>query len=146
MLNFERMVFGMKKTIFLGVFLLFAIACGRDSNIPVRQVNANLNLNLPAYQNLNIISGWVYITGGSRGIIVYRKSETEFLAYERHSPYQPEDNCRVSVSDDDITIEDECSSSKWSIIDGTVLNGPASRPLLQYNTNWNDPFLRVTNN
>ena len=122
-----------------------AIACGRDSNIPVRNVDIDINVNLPSYQNLNVISGWVYVTGGSRGIIIYRRSETEFVAYERHSPYQPEDNCRVSVADDEITIEDECSDSKWSILDGSIINGPTSRPLLQYTTSWNEPFLRVYN-
>ena len=127
----------MRKLIFILPFLLFAIACGRDSNIPVRTVNLN--------QDLNLISGWIYVSGGSKGIIVYRKSENEFHAYERHSPYQPEDNCRVFVGDDEISIEDECSESQWSLIDGTVINGPASQPLLRYSTTWNEPYLTIRN-
>ncbi|WP_459073114.1 Rieske (2Fe-2S) protein [Halocola ammonii] len=139
------MIAGMRKVIFIVPFLLLALACGRDSNIPVRNVNLNLNLNLPSYQELNIITGWIYVSGGSKGIIVYRKSENEFLAYERHSPYQPEDNCRVSVGDDETSIQDECSDSQWSLIDGQVINGPASQPLLRYNTTWNDPYLTIRN-
>jgi hypothetical protein len=134
-------------TVFL--FLSFAglmPACRKEAQfIPVVPVNFSIDLTLPAYFDLTVPTGWIYVSGGSRGIIIYRKSESEFIALDRHSTYNVEDNCQVVVSDDNIVIEDPCSDSEWIIIDGSVQSGPASLPLQQYNTQYSPPFLYVYN-
>lgn len=120
--------------------------CNNDQfDIPYVRVDFEINLNLPAYQNLIVPSGWIYISGGSRGIIIYRNSQDEFTAFERHSPYQAENNCAVYVEEDNITLKDECSDSQWLIIDGSILSGPTNVSLLQYNVSWADPILRIYN-
>lgn len=131
------------------LFVLFVITSGcRDRNtnrIPDVPVNIAINIYQPDFFNLTVPSGWVYITGGSRGIIVYRKSATEFVALERHSPYQPEDNCAVVVDEDNVLVSDPCSDSKWLIIDGTIVQGPTAFALETYNTSFSDPILYITN-
>jgi len=120
--------------------------CRRESTvIPFVPVDITININNPAYFDLSIPAGWIYITGGSRGIIVYRNTNDQFTAYDRHSTYNIDDNCRVSVLDDNVTIKDECSESQWIIIDGSVMQGPAVIPLQQYNTTFNNPMLRIFN-
>lgn len=131
------------------LFVLFVITSGcRDRNtdrIPDVPVNIAINIYQPDFFNLTVPSGWVYITGGSRGIIVYRKSATEFVALERHSPYRPEDNCAVVVDEDNVLVSDPCSDSKWLIIDGTIVQGPTAFALETYNTSFSDPILYITN-
>lgn len=125
--------------------LTLGARCNRDRVVPYVPVEFEININLPAYQALNAPSGWIYVSGGSRGIILYRLNNDEFMAYDRHGTYNIEDGCQVAVSEDNILINDPCSDSQWLIIDGSVASGPAERPLQQYNTYWNPPVLRVSN-
>jgi hypothetical protein len=129
------------------VILIINSGC-RDRNtnrVPDVPVNIAINIYQPDFFNLTVPSGWVYITGGSRGIIVYRKSTTEFVALERHSPFQPEDNCAVAVDADNIIVSDPCSDSQWLITDGTIIQGPTAFALETYQTSFSDPILYITN-
>jgi hypothetical protein len=122
------------------------ISCRRDSGqVPMVPVNVQININQPDFFNLSVVTGWVYITGGSRGIIVYRKSQSEFVALERHSAYNPAEGCAVTVNSDGIIVSDPCSESQWLITDGSVLNGPAAAPLQSYRTDFQDPILYISN-
>jgi hypothetical protein len=131
----------------LMILLLFLGSC-RDRNrdrVPDVPVNIAININQPDFFNLTVSQGWVYVTGGSRGIIVYRKSDNEFIALERHSPYKPEDNCAVTVDDDGSIVTDPCSDSKWLIMDGSIVQGPTAYPLQTYSTSFTNPMLYITN-
>lgn len=105
-------------------------------DVPVEQT---LNINLPSYSNLQGVSGWVYINGGSRGIIVYRSSLDEFVAFDRHGTYNAYEECDPVYVDSNnvLNLIDPCSESTYSILDGTVTNGPAEYPLRQYRTTYN---------
>ena len=130
----------------LAILLLFSACRDRNRNrVPDVPVNIAINIYQPDFFNLTVPLGWVYVTGGSRGIIVYRKSETEFVALERHSPFQPEDNCAVTVNEDGTIITDPCSDSKWLISDGTIVQGPTAYPLVTYSTSYSNPILYITN-
>lgn len=132
--------------IFILPLLFLDARCDRgESQIPYREVDFEINLNLPAYQDLVVPTGWIYVSGGSRGIIIYRHTQETFVAMDRHATYNVDDNCRVDVLEDNITVEDPCSGSRWLIIDGSVMDGPATFPLQQYSTSWNPPILRVYN-
>jgi hypothetical protein len=130
-------------------FALLIITSGcRDRNtnrVPDVPVNIAINIYQPDFFNLTVPSGWVYITGGSRGIIVYRKSTNEFVALERHSPYEPQDNCAVVVNEDNVIVSDPCSDSQWLITDGTIVQGPTAFALETYRTSFSDPILYITN-
>lgn len=128
------------------IFGLTTGGCKKEkSRIPYFPVDFTINLNEPQWFNLVSITGWEYLTGGSKGIVIYRHTLDEFVAFDRHSTYNVGEGCRVEVSDDNITLEDECSDSQWLIIDGSILQGPASVPLQAYNTTFNDPYLRIYN-
>jgi hypothetical protein len=137
----------LRNCLILLALLILTSGC-RDRNtnrIPDVPVNIAINIYQPDFFNLTVPSGWVYITGGSRGIIVYRKSTNEFVALERHSPYQPQDNCAVIVDEDNVLVSDPCSDSQWLITDGTIVQGPSAFPLETYNTSFQDPILYITN-
>jgi hypothetical protein len=128
--------------------LLLQTRCNRDvQDIPYVPVDFTLNVNLPAYMNLNVPTGYVLVAGGSRGIVVYRYTTDTFVALDRHSTYDIAAGCQVQVSDDGIFLQDPdtCSTSQWYIFDGTVAEGPATLSLQRYYTSWNPPILRVYN-
>ncbi len=133
------------------ILMISALSCTRcrDRNnggqIPYVPVSINININQPDFFNLTVPTGWVYITGGSRGIIIYRNSTDEFTAIERHSTFEPENQCAVAVDDDGVIISDPCSDSQWLINDGSIVGGSTSQPLIQYETSFQDPFLYITN-
>jgi len=117
----------------------------REALIPVVDVNINININEPQFFDLSIPTGYAYVVGGSRGIIVYRLGQNEFIALERHSPHNVEDNCQVFVKEDGLIIEDPCSGSQWLITDGSIVNGPTAFALRVYNTTFSDPILSIYN-
>ncbi len=121
-------------------------AC-RDNNnvVPLVNVDFSLNLTEPSLFNLTNITGWIYTSGGSRGILIYRNNIDQFTAFDRHSPFEVENNCQVSVLEDNFTVADPCSESSWLLLDGTILSGPATWPLKQYSTQFNGTILRVFN-
>jgi len=140
------------KTQLYILLFLFAVAiilsCKKNtssSNIPNIAVNITVTPNDPAYNRLQVPGGWLYITGGSQGIVIYRVSDSEFNAFDRHSTYKPENNCRVQIDNTQVTAVDSCSGSKWVITDGSNLNGPATTPLKKYTTTWDGYSLRITN-
>src|SRR5271156_4875254 len=73
--------------------------CKKDSSaIPNVFVDFYVYLTQPSFANLNAVGGWVAVTGGVKGIIVFKKNSTEFAAYERDCPYDPDAaNARVEV-------------------------------------------------
>jgi hypothetical protein len=136
------------KLLFCGLLLLLNVfvSCRRDNNqVPLVPVNMQININQPDFFGLSVVTGWVYVTGGSRGIIVYRKSQNEFLAIERNSTYNPAEGCAVIVNADGIILSDPCSDSQWLITDASVIQGPASAPLQTYSTSFQDPILYISN-
>lgn len=143
----------MNKNVFLKllpvVFFLFtAVKCSKnqtDYGIPLVYVERQINVNNPAFFNLSVVGGWEYVAGGSRGILVYRSGPSQFNAYDRHSTYEIDNNCRVEVDSTNISAVDPCSGSRWSIIDGSVLEGPAAMPLKPYATRFDGTFLYISN-
>ncbi len=130
---------------------LFAPGCKKEKkvDVPLVNVDININVNLPAYNALAVTGGWLYINGGSEGLIVYRKSPDEFTALDRHCTYRPEDLCRVYVDDSQVIARDTVSTdhcgSAFLLMDGGIVQGPASLGLKQYHTTFNGTNLHIFN-
>jgi nitrite reductase/ring-hydroxylating ferredoxin subunit len=128
--------------------MLLAFGCKREERggVPLTTVDISINVNNPSYVDLAVPGGWLYLTGGSLGIIVYRRTNEEFVAMDRHCPYQPGDLCRVFVDDTEVIARDTlCCGSAFLITDGSVNQGPAALPLQRYNTSFNGTILRIFN-
>jgi hypothetical protein len=128
---------------------LLLASCGEndgDDDIPIAPVNITLDPNSTIYQELNVPGGWMYLDESdgvvppSRGIIVYRLTNEEFLAFERTPPYKPDSCCppagmvcsRLLVEEYYPFVADTCTHSTFLILDGTPVSGPANRSLWQY--------------
>lgn len=128
--------------------LLVAWGCKKspDDGIPLVNVDIAININDPAYIKLATVGGWEYLTGGSKGLLVYRKSSDEFMTYDRHCTYQPSNSCsRVQVDSTNIIAVDSCCGSQFIITEGSVSKGPASFPLKKYQTVFDGKVLRIRN-
>jgi nitrite reductase/ring-hydroxylating ferredoxin subunit len=128
----------------LGVFLVLP-SCKKDSindqlGIPFVNVSRYIFLSDPNFIGLNAVGGFAYLDGGSKGIIVYHRAFDEYVAFDRHCTWKTQDNCQV-VNDTNTTVilNCVCCESKFSLVDGTVLNGPAFNGLLQYNAQISSP-------
>lgn len=146
--------------ILFAALTLFAAGCDKDNNgLPLAPIDITLNPNSTFYQELNIVGGWLYLDENdgvvepSRGIIVYRLSTDEFLAFERTPPYKPDSCCNASktlctrllVDNYFPFIMDTCSMSKYLILDGSPVEGPSNSPLGRYYTEYNGQLLYIHN-
>jgi len=140
----------MNKSSLLAVALLMLTACTTETqiaNIPDVLVNIDLNLNNIEAQPLQLDGGFVELDGGVRGIIVYRVSSGQYVAFERNCTYEPTRTCaRVKVDDSGFFMVDTCCSSTFSFPDGLPTGGPATIPLKQYQTIIDGNFLLIRNN
>lgn len=123
------------------------VSCKKDEEtIPNVSVNIVISTTDPSYNDLNAVGGWIYLTGGSRGIIIYRYSIDEFMAFDRHCTYEPTESCAVVEVDlSGIIAEDLCCGSQFLLTDGSVIDGPASVPLKFYQTTFDGNNLYVYN-
>lgn len=122
-------------TLIITIFIL--LGCKKqDNSVPSIPFDITLNLNLPSYQALSGVSGWAYANGGSKGIIIYRKNIDEFVAFDRHSPKDPEGNCETPLfptEENFLQLKDTCSGALFSLYDGSPISG-AEIGLRQYQT------------
>ena len=132
--------------------LLIVSSCSKDSNdqnvaIPYVPVNERISINDPLYNDLRNISGWAYLNAGSRGIILYRESTEVVKAYERQCTYDPQEVC--STIDMELGLlqanDFDCCGSVFNIATNTILKGPASRPLIQYDVVFDGTWVTVSN-
>ena len=132
--------------------LIFILSCSKDEQqaataVPNVNVNEKININDPEYTSLGNIGGAVYINGGSKGIVLYRESQNVVKAYERHCTFDATEVC--SQLDLDINTRQlndfDCCGSIFSIINNTIFQGPATRPLIEYDVSFDGMVVHVTN-
>ena len=124
----------MRKVLVLVIGCLFFLSCGKVENtvpsVPVRFTIAKTD---PRIIGLNSQGGAVLISGvGVAGIIIYRRSDGGYAAYDRCSSYQPEKQCAVVLDDNVFTVTDPCSGAKFLLSDGSPAKAPATKSLRSY--------------
>lgn len=133
------------------LLLFFFSGCKKnEKKHPVPNVNFDItiNIDLPSYNALIGVSGWAYVDGGVKGIIIYRKSIDEFVAFDRRSPEDEDGQCATALTpkpDSFLQLKDACSGAEFSLIDGSAISG-SEYGLRQYQTVWNGTnMLRIFN-
>lgn len=148
----------MKKTFSIASILTLLIfsnltinSCGsREDTVscfPDNPINVTLNLNLPAYNNLNYDGGWIYVNeqqAGTRGLIIVRAGDT-FKAYDRNAPHIcPDANTTLEVKDN-ISILCPKDNTRWILRTGQPETGAkTSLPPKTYLYNY-DPATKNLN-
>jgi hypothetical protein len=141
----------MKIVLFLVIsIILVSASCNKNGTNPVPNIpfDITIDINLPSYSNLSGVGGWAYVNGGSRGIIVYRRAIDEFIAFDRHSPADPEGTCFLPLFPDNenfLQLNDTCNNATFSLYDGSPITN-SQFGLRQYRTVFNGTdLLRVYN-
>ena len=138
----------------------------QNPSTPILPYPITIYPNTLQYQELNFVSGWLYITSDvestSRGIIVYRQSDNEFLAYDRLPPNEP-DACTDSHGNTTRMVVyfpfvvDRCNNAYYNILNGQLIvrepdmvpnfptDGTTMYPLIQYRTAYDGSKLTITN-
>ena len=136
------------RKLLLLLFLVGLASCGKDTvapDIPYALVNEQINLTNIQYNKLKQDNGFVYLNGGVRGIIIVRRSASQYLALERTCSYKPGDACaKVEVDASGLFLIDPCCNSQFDLT-GQVTAGPASYRLRQYATTLQGNFLYISN-
>ena len=137
----------MRQLLILFSFITVTYSCKNQyEGIPNINVDIYINIQDPKHQNLSGMGSWIYVNGGSKGIIIFNLDNEKFLAYERHCPYDPENSCsRVSVDETDLFAIDSCCLSKYQLLNGSIVDGPGSLPLKGYNSSFDGNIIHVWN-
>ena len=130
------------KIAFFLILTLISIVlfnCNKDrERVPYVYVDFYLNLNDPDFTELSAVGNVVAVTGGVKGIFVYRKSLDEFIALDRCCTYEPSKSCEIlNVDSTGLFAVCACCESEFFLYDGYVNKGPAEYPLTQYRTSFN---------
>ena len=125
----------LKRALFT-VFLFVAPGCDpvlSDDPIPVVPFDdIIIQLSLPQYASLST-KGYYELNAGVRGIILYRKDASTYLAYERNCSYRPNEACAtVNVDPSGLFMTDPCCNSSFDFSDGHPTGGPAWSSLRRY--------------
>ncbi|MEQ6123662.1 hypothetical protein AAON49_05630 [Pseudotenacibaculum sp. MALMAid0570] len=139
----------MKKVAFLFLTVLF-LSCTSNNNdndcFPFVSVNETINLNLPAFINLQVPGGWEYAPGGHQGLIIYNINGVQFKAYDRLCPGQNISSCSQMIVDSNLRILCQCDDSEFNILNGSPLTPGVSCFAKEYLVeNLNGSILRITN-
>lgn len=138
----------MRKLVLLFLLTSFFSCEKNDSNdiLPKLAVNITIDLNLPQYLDLQIPSGWVYINGGLKGILIQNtgSGSSPYKAYDRACP---NNDCTLPMTfDGSLKLTCSCDSSEYSIIDGSPQTPGNSHFAREYRVNvLNSSSLNITN-
>jgi len=126
-------------------FIMFS-GCKDDDYIPEVLFNYYIDVNSVEYNSVKIPGNSVYLNvAGFRGVIIHCNYPDEYVAFERACPYHPEEVGAVVEIDESMNATCPVCESQFSLYDGTVISGPAARPLKWYNTDLQGSILYVYN-
>ncbi|MEX0997988.1 MAG: hypothetical protein WDZ45_13140 [Flavobacteriaceae bacterium] len=134
--------------------LLVLLSCKSDDNVNQNNpflidplVNLQLNLDLPQYNPLNFNGGSVIINNqGIKGVIVYRISDSQFIALDLTDPnHAPNDCSRMTIEGIEATCPCPDHNNKYNIITGQHTTQPDLYPMQRYRAVRNGNVINITN-
>ncbi|MES2417041.1 MAG: hypothetical protein V4541_02575 [Bacteroidota bacterium] len=134
---------------YLGLFLMIVvgISCAKEENfLPNLPVNFSSPITDPRLSRLSSAGGAVSLTGyGIAGLIIYRRADNAYVAFDRCSTVNPQQKNAVNIDDPSLTATDPVSGAKYSLYDGSPVKAPAKTSLKQYTVTIAGNTLQVTN-
>ena len=129
------------------IYIAFSACNKNEDKLPYATINYSFYLSDPAFFKLNSIEGSAFIENeGINGVLVYRKSLEEIVAYDGNCTYKPEDRCGVQLVENEQSAKDSCCGSVFQLFDGNPISGPASLPLYDYRVLIDNDRVIIINN
>lgn len=124
----------MKKTAVLAIGIFLLVSCAKeDSGVP--DIYVNYRFLDVEYESKRDENGLFMVSGqGVAGLMIYRISSGNYVAFDRCSTVNPGQKCAVKAEEGSaFTVIDPCSGAKFSVIDGAPAKAPAKKALKKYN-------------
>lgn len=128
--------------------LCFISCSNTDDNNPILPdvlVNKTLYLNNPSNNALLVVGGWVEVSGGIKGIVVYHASVDNYLAYDLACPHYSPSECSKMTVENDLYMLCSCDNSKFALAFGGAPQSDTPYPAKQYRVINNGDTLLITN-
>ena len=122
-----------------GIVILFIfiylLSCTKDSLNRIPEAFVNYRITIQEF-NIKNKNGLLVVekmnNTGVAGLLIYRRADNAFVAFDRCSSVNPQSRCAVVPDDPNLTATDPCSGAKFSLFDGSAVKAPAKRPLKEY--------------
>lgn len=139
----ELILRSVKYLFFWVLVLLSSLSCNEiDSQIPEVPVAFQVNLNIS--NELRVPGNSTYFPqAGFGGVIVYCEVEGSYYAFDAACTHEINSSCHVENKG--LVGTCLCCGSEFVFVGGSVVKGPASAPLKQYNVSVYGDMLRVYN-
>ncbi len=124
----------------LFLIIILSHSCKTDEHpVPMVSFSVQVDLDLPDFAGEVFILPSVFMGRrvGVSGVIVYRISYNEYVAFDRYCTYDKDPRCMVFVDDNNSIAICSCCKSEFLISSfdiADVINGPATIALRKYNT------------
>lgn len=115
--------------------LISLLSCSKDNIDRIPDVYVSYRITLQEF-NIKSTNGLLIVNNqanaGVAGLIIYKRADGAFVAYDRCSSVIPQKRCAVVPDDPNLTATDPCSGAKFSLFDGSPVKAPAEKSLKQY--------------
>ena len=123
------------RAVILIVLILSLNSCTKDSLDRIPEAYVNYRITIQRF-NIDSKNGVLLVNQGNNtgvaGLIIYRRADNAYVAFDRCSSVNPQNRCAVVPDDPNLTATDPCSGAKFSLFDGSPVKAPAKRPLKEY--------------
>lgn len=135
-----------KKIILLTSFCLL-LSCSNTANllncIQTLPLNLVRDLNNPELINVQTPGGFAELTGGSKGILLFNKNGTEFVAFDKLCPAN---DCSAPMIFEGRLLRCTCDNSTYSVdFGGAPQTNGFECPAIEYQVIKNGTSIRISN-
>ena len=138
----------MRAGFFIRLFIISSLSCTKDGLDRIPEAYVNYRITIQEF-NIKNKNGLLLVNKmdntGVAGLIIYRRSDNAYVAFDRCSSVNPQSRCAVVPDDPNLTATDPCSGAKFSLFDGSAVKAPAKRPLKEYKVIINNFGISVVN-
>ena len=125
----------MRTGILIVLISLSLLSCTKDGLDRIPEAYVNYRITIQEF-NIKNKNGLLLVNKmdntGVAGLMIYRRSDNAYVAFDRCSSVNPQSRCAVVPDDPNLTATDPCSGAKFSLFDGSAVKAPAKRPLKEY--------------
>lgn len=125
----------MKTGILIVLISLSLLSCTKNGLDRIPEAYVNYRITIQEF-NIKNKNGLLLVNKmdntGVAGLIIYRRADNAYVAFDRCSSVNPQNRCAVVPDDPNLTATDPCSGAKFSLFDGSPVKAPAKRPLKEY--------------
>ena len=125
----------MRTGILIVLISISLLSCTKDGLDRIPEAYVNYRITIQEF-NIKNKNGLLLVNKmdntGVAGLLIYRRADNAYVAFDRCSSVNPQNRCAVVPDDPNLTATDPCSGAKFSLFDGSPVKAPAKRPLKEY--------------